>query len=518
MRLAQSSTAGTVGPMTPGPAAPDPQGLLLVLGDQLFDPRLLPAGVPRRAVMAEDRGLCTRYPLHRATIAMFLAAMRAHADELRAAGWTIDYTRIDDDAAWPTSYRDKLAAAVRRSGARRVWHNAVADRSVAAELAAWCGELGVERIELPSPAFLTAPEAFAGWLAGRPSARMADFYTWQRRRLGVLLTPDGGPLGGRWSFDADNRKPLPEGLVPPPLPARSAEPHLPAVRETVLTRFPGHPGDPAAVPVPTTRAGAERWLADFCAQRLPRFGPYEDAMSSSHDVLWHSLLAPLLNLGLLTPRRVLDAVLAAPGVPLNSREGFVRQLIGWREFVKGVDAVWGERQAAANHWGHHRRLSPAWAAAATGIPPLDHALAKAHRLAWTHHIERLMVLGNAFQLCEIAPGEAFRWFLAMHCDGAEWVMGPNVFGMALGSDGGLMMTKPYICGSPYLRRMGGWAKGAWCDELDGLYWRFVAAHADELARNPRTAQAVSTLGRMGGERRERLARAADGALARLTTA
>lgn len=500
------------------PADSDPHGLLLVLGDQLFDPRLLPAGAPRRAVMAEDRWLCTRYRLHRGTIAMFLGAMRDHADELRAAGWTVDYARIDDDAAWPTDLRSKLAAAARRAGARRLWHHAVADRSVAQALASWCDELGLERVELPSPAFLTAPGDFAGWLGARPTARMADFYAWQRRRLGVLLTPDGEPLGGRWSFDADNRQPLPDGIAAPALPVLPGSPHRAAVRAAVLARFPDHPGDPAAVPVPTTRAGAEGWLADFCRHRLERFGPYEDAMSAEQDVLWHSLLSPLINLGLLTPRRVLDAVLAQRDVPLNSREGFVRQLIGWREFVKGIDAAWGERQAAANRWGHHRRPSPAWAAAATGIPPLDHALGKALRLAWTHHIERLMVLGNAFQLCEIAPGEAFRWFLEMHCDGAEWVMGPNVFGMALGSDGGLMMTKPYICGSPYLRRMGGWAKGPWCDELDGLYWRFVGRHAEELARNPRTAQAVSTLARMGGERRERLARAAEGALARLTVA
>ncbi len=490
--------------------------VLLVLGDQLFDPALLPVQAPRQVFMAEDRGLCTAWRIHTHKLLLFLGAMRAYADELRTASFTVDYRRIDDDREWQRDFLVKLGDGLSSAGAKRLWHYEIADRSFAAVVAAWCAANGITQTILPSPSFLTPSADGAQWLVGRKQARMADFYTWQRRRLGVLVDGNDGPVGGRWSYDADNRQPVPKGLIAPVPPRVQPNPHLPALVAAVRHRFPDHPGDPGTFALPTTRSGARAWLKDFCTRRLALFGPYEDALSTDQDILYHSMLAPLMNLGLLTPREVIDAALAQPDVPLNSLEGFIRQVIGWREFVKAVDASWGDRQAAANAWGAHRRPASCWRDGTTGIPPLDQAIAKAGRLAWTHHIERLMVLGNAFQLCEIAPGEVFRWFMETHCDSAEWVMGPNVFGMALGCDGGLMMTKPYICGSPYLRRMGKWSAGDWCDELDGLYWRFVSRHATELRSNPRTAQAVATLARMGAERRERLEQAAAKALARLT--
>ncbi|MEJ2258338.1 MAG: FAD-binding domain-containing protein [Woeseiaceae bacterium] len=206
---------------------------------------------------------------------------------------------------------------------------------------------------------------------------------------------------------------------------------------------------------------------------------------------------------------VLEQVLAArDGVPLQSLEGFVRQVIGWREFVRGVYRQFSEVQATSNHWSHDRELADSWYAGTTGIPPLDDTIRQAQRCGWTHHIPRLMVLGNLMTLCEIRPQAAHRWFMEMYVDSSEWVMGPNVFGMGLFSDGGIFATKPYICGSNYLLKMSDYGKEEWCDTVDGLYWRFIDKHRDFFAANPRVALMPRALERLNRDRRDRIFRAA----------
>ena len=240
-------------------------------------------------------------------------------------------------------------------------------------------------------------------------------------------------------------------------------------------------------------------------------------MTRRSQTVFHSLLSPVLNLGLLTPDEILDAVLASQDdVPIQSIEGFVRQLIGWREFVRGVYRVHGERQAEANFFGHQREMTDDWYAGTTGIEPLDDVIEKSSRLGWAHHIERLMVLGNLMVLCEIRPASAWKWFMEMFVDSSEWVMGPNVFGMGIFSDGGVFATKPYICGSNYLRKMSDYGKGEWCDVVDGLYWRFIRRHRAYFERNPRLAVMPRALDRLSVERRCEIFAAADGFLDRTT--
>jgi deoxyribodipyrimidine photolyase-related protein len=250
-------------------------------------------------------------------------------------------------------------------------------------------------------------------------------------------------------------------------------------------------------------------------RRLVDFGPYEDALSRRSETVFHSVLSPLLNLGLLTPRDVLDRVIdhaRANEVPLNSLEGFVRQVIGWREFVRGIYRHFGERQENENFWGHRRGLAESWYRGETGIVPLDHAIRTAERLGWTHHITRLMVVGNLMTLAEIAPNAAHDWFMEMYVDSSDWVMGPNVYGMAIFSDGGIFATKPYICGSNYLLKMSDFGRGEWCDVVDGLYWRFIGKHRDFFAANPRLAMMARMLDRLKPARRERIFAAAEGFL------
>ena len=260
-------------------------------------------------------------------------------------------------------------------------------------------------------------------------------------------------------------------------------------------------------------------VAGVSRGRLKGFGPYEDALAPESDFVYHSVLTPFLNTGLLTPREVIDATLSftkTRRLPLQSVEGFLRQIIGWREFIHGIYRNFSEKQEAANFWGHHRRLSETWYMGGSGIPQLDRTLEKVLRCGYCHHIERLMVLGNLMLLLEVNPREAYRWFMEMFIDSSDWVMVPNLYGMALFSDGGVFATRPYICGSNYWRTMSGERAGAWCDGIDGLYWDFIDRHRDFFLGNRRLAMMVRMRDRMDKDKLRRLRNAADGLRQKLT--
>ncbi|MDS3862337.1 FAD-binding domain-containing protein [Thermosynechococcaceae cyanobacterium BACA0444] len=268
-----------------------------------------------------------------------------------------------------------------------------------------------------------------------------------------------------------------------------------------------------------THSAAQAWLLEFLSARLPQFGPYEDALPSRSPFVFHSVLSPLLNLGLLTPQQVLTATLdfiAGHPVPLNSLEGFIRQIIGWREYVRGAYWAVGSQQETSNFFNHQRQLSGAWQTGTTGLVPVDRVIEGLKLRGYAHHIERLMVISNAMLLCEIAPNAVFTWFMAWFVDSADWVMGPNVYGMGQFADGGRMMTKPYISGSNYLRKMGDYPTGAWQEVWDGLYWRFVDAKRDYLAQNPRLLTMLRTFDRLELTRKQRILGLAEQAIANLT--
>ena len=246
------------------------------------------------------------------------------------------------------------------------------------------------------------------------------------------------------------------------------------------------------------------------------------ALSQHFDTLQHSLLSPLLNMGLLTPAGVLEVVIQAmhaqpQSLPIASVEGFVRQVIGWREFVRGIHLVHGERQAQTNFWNHQRGLAACWETGSTGLPPVDLAIQRVNRLGYNHHIERLMVLSNVMLLCEVHPHQVHRWFMERYLDSYDWVMGPNVYGMGQMSDGGLFATKPYICGSNYILKMGDFKRGPWCEIWDGLYWRFIDRHRSFFQSNPRLAMMVRLLDRMEETKQQRLFALAEQFIATVTT-
>ena len=489
--------------------------LLVILGNQLFAPDRLPPPAGLCVFMAEDLGLCTYEKHHQQKIVLFLAAMRAYADELEAAGYDLHYVRLDP--ADERTYEEKLAQFASAIGTECLVHFEVEDKAMEDRLIRFADSHGFQRRELASPMFTCRREEFEAWNSGRAKPSMQEFYKFQRKRLDILVDAAGEPAGGRWSFDADNRKRLPKSLSPPDIPWPEPDGHVSDVIRLVAATFGDHPGSAAEFRWPTTRPQARRWLDDFIAHRLRDFGPYEDAMTTRSATVFHSLLSPYLNIGLLTPKEVLENVLAAADeAPLQSVEGFVRQVIGWREFVRGIYREFGDRQETTNFWSHERELTDAWYEGSTGIPPLDDTIRTTQRLGWAHHIPRLMVVANLMTLCEIRPQSAHRWFMEMFVDSSEWVMGPNVYGMGLFSDGGIFATKPYICGSNYLLKMSDYARGEWCDTVDGLYWRFIDRHRDFFAGNPRLALMPKALDRLDAQRKDRIFKSAEAFIDRNT--
>jgi deoxyribodipyrimidine photolyase-related protein len=500
--------------------------LFVVLGNQLFPWRHLREHADARFFMAEDRELCTYVRHHKHKILMSLAAMRSYRDYLRAHGCTVHYETLEADSGG-IAYEQKLERYLDGTSSLRVEEIVsfeIEDRWFEERISNFCRRKGLRHAVLTSPMFITSREEFTDYLeqsAGR--LFMANFYAWQRRRLDLMLEPDGSPRGGRFSFDDENRKKLPKAVEVPPTSWADPTDHVEALRPRVESWFPDHPGSLDAFGWPTTRAQALTWLREFLDRRFRLFGPYEDALSDRGPVLFHSVLSPMLNLGLITPHEVIGRAVSFAeehDIPINSLEGFVRQVIGWREFVRGVDRHRGAQQATANFWGHTRTLERCWYEGTTGMRPLDDAITKAHRLGWTHHIERLMVLCNLFNLCEVSPPEVYRWFMEMYVDSSDWVMGPNVYGMGLMSDGGSFATKPYICGANYIVKMSdGYTKSEpWCEVLDGLYWRFIHRHRDFFSRNARLSMTLGTLNRMDATRKERIFGKAEQFLESVTTA
>lgn len=332
---------------------------------------------------------------------------------------------------------------------------------------------------LSSPGFINTSKENQAWKATRKRWHMAEFYKFQRTRLGILMDGDE-PQGGQWSFDDENRKKLPVKQLPLIPPLKTTE-------------------------YPTTHEEARKWLDDFLEQRLKLFGPYEDAIEQGQNWLYHSVLTPALNVGLLTPENIVERALVHAkkhDVPLNSIEGFIRQIIGWREFMRATYEDLGVRMRNGNHWNHQNPLPQAFYDATTGIDPVDDCIQRVNQHAYCHHIERLMILGGFMFLCEIKPDEIYRWFMERFIDSYDWVMVPNVYAMSQHADGGLITTKPYFSGSNYVIKMSHYKKGDWSEVWDGLFWRWIFKHKDELAGNHRWSMMCKNAERMDSAKKK----------------
>ena len=326
------------------------------------------------------------------------------------------------------------------------------------------------------------------------------------KKRNILLDVAGGPQGGQWTFDADNRKKYPKNEKPPGIVFTPENKITLEAKAYVNKHFGKNYGSIEKTIYPTDFLSAEKWLDVFLNERFNNFGIYEDAIVANESFLNHSVISPLLNIGLLDPQQIISKAIktaAQNNIPMNSVEGFIRQVMGWREFIRIVYEREGSRQRTTNYWGFTRKIPPSFWTGNTGIEPIDNVIKKILQTGYSHHIERLMVLGNFMLLCEFDPDEVHRWFMEMFVDAYDWVMVPNVYGMTQFADGGLMTTKPYISGSNYLLKMSDYKKGDWTTVWDGLFWRFMHVHRDFFLKNPRLGMLIRTFDKMPEEKRNR---------------
>lgn len=445
-----------------------------------------------RVFLVEDPLLFSQYAFHRKKLMLHRASMKAYAHSLAASGTAADYVEahsLHDSGA--------IADVLTQSGVRAVRTAELCDDWLERRLRSSLDRANIELKICESPGFLTPQEKLDRYLPDQQQLLFADFYRWQRRRLAILTEPNGSPAGGKWSFDADNRKRLPRGHRPPD-PWRPAENEwVREARDYVRQNFPDAHGSDEDFEYPVTFADAERSMEDFFRHRFDLFGIYEDAVSATHRTIYHSLLTPPLNIGLLTPAQVVAAALReSSSIPLNSLEGFIRQVIGWREYMRLVYLRFGRRMRTSNDWGFTSALPKTFYTGETGIVPVDATIKRLQQHAYCHHIERLMLLGNLMLLCRIHPNAVYRWFMELFIDAYDWVMVPNIYGMSQYADGGSIVTKPYISGSAYVLKMSDYPKGAWTEKWDALYWTFIDDHRERLAENQRMSMMVAMCGKL----------------------
>ncbi|MCU0804590.1 MAG: cryptochrome/photolyase family protein [Burkholderiales bacterium] len=498
--------------------------LALVLGDQLTHANDALDGLdPRRdrVLLIEAAGEATHVWSHKARVALFLAAMRHFAGELRERGLPVEYVHLGD--APETEFAARLARALARLAPQRLVVTEPGEWRMLAAIQDTAARAGVPLEIRPDRHFLCSREEFAAWARGKRTLLLENFYRAMRQRTGILM--DGGaPAGGAWNFDKANRAGFGArgpGLVPPP-PRFEPDATTRAVIAEVESRFPEHPGSLGSFAWPVNRAQAQSALDDFVAHRLPSFGRFQDAMWTRTPFAWHSLLSAALNLKLLDPREVIAAAANAwreRRAPIESVEGFVRQILGWREFIRGVYWLDMPQLAAANHFGHAAALPRWYWTGDTHMNCMRETIGQTLAHGYAHHIQRLMVTGNFALIAGIDPRQVADWYLAVYVDAVEWAELPNTAGMALYANGGRFTTKPYAASGAYLRRMSNYCEGCRyrpdvrhgpdACPMTALYWDFLARNERAFAANPRTALMARNLARLdAAERRAIRAEAA----------
>lgn len=500
--------------------------LVLVLGDQLSDGLSALARADKTrdlVVMAEVASEAGYVRHHPKKIAFTFTAMRKFAAHLRAAGWQVAYTTLDD----PENAGSIPAELLRR--AQEQGTNSV----LATEPGEWrlieaLQDMPLDLTLLPDNRFLCSHSEFDTWAEGRKLLRMEYFYRAMRRKTGLLMDGDT-PEGGKWNYDHDNRKPASNDLFRKPPPQARGDATLEAVLDLVEARFPDNFGTLRPFHFQTDRAGALRALDHFITHALPEFGPYQDAMLEGDPYLYHAVIGLYLNAGLLGPMEVCERAEKAyrdGHAPLNSVEGFIRQIIGWREYIRGIYFREGPDYPRRNALNHQRKLPAFYWGTQTRMNCVAQAIGQTRDLAYAHHIQRLMVTGNFALLAGVNPAEVHEWYLAVYADAYEWVEAPNTVGMSQFADGGIVASKPYVSSGAYIDRMSDYCGGCHYRVKDKtgeracpfnlLYWHFLIRHRACFEGNPRMAQMYRTFDRMEEGRRARVLDEAEALLDRLS--
>ena len=474
---------------------PQTKTMLLIFPHQLFIEHAGLTSEIDEVLLIEDELFFKdlQYPinLHRKKLMLHRAAMKAYADSLIKRGFKVRYCDWQPDLL--TNLFNEISSGNTTGESTELVISDCVDFTLNKRLKQYAQQYRIKVSWLRSQLFFNSNEENTTYRSGKKRWFMADFYQYQRRKLNILLDENDKPIGGKWSFDEENRKKIPKkqrGDIPLlNFPDENA--WVIEAKHYVKDTFPDALGDDEHFEYPVTHAAALQWLDDFLVHRFASFGPFEDALVPQQSWLYHSILTPMLNIGLISPQLVIEKVMVyakTHEIPLSSLEGFIRQIIGWREFMRATYVDLGVGMRTTNHWKHYTKIPDSFYTGTTGITPIDDVIKRTLKTGYCHHIERLMVLGGFMFLCEFDPDDIYRWFMELFIDSYDWVMVPNVYAMSQNADGGLITTKPYFSGSSYLKKMGyDDVSGDWGEIWDGLYWRWINKHHETLAKNPRWA-------------------------------
>jgi len=440
------------------------------------------------------------YKFHKQKIAFHRATMKAYEAYLKTKGKAVNYVDATSKLCDVRALIPKLIT----EGLEKLHIIDPTDNWLQKHMVSVAKTIDIEWYN--NPLFINSKDELKSFF--KPSKKkffQTAFYKQQRKDRRILMNADT-PEGGKWTYDTDNRKKYPKDKTAPNIQFPDTTTYHDEAENYTEQYFSDHYGELSSFSIyPIDYDSSEAWLQQFFNIRFHEFGVYEDAIVKEEHFLNHSILSPLINIGLLDPMDVIQKAIAYAkrnDIPLNSTEGFVRQILGWREFIRGVYEAKGTEERTKNFWNFKRKIPKSFYDGTTGIPPIDDVIKKINKTAYAHHIERLMILGNFMVLCEFDPDEVYKWFMELFIDAYDWVMVPNVYGMSLYADGGLMSTKPYISSSNYIMKMSNYSKGDWQSTWDGLFWTFMDKHRDFFLSNPRLGMLIRTFDKMKQDTKE----------------
>jgi deoxyribodipyrimidine photolyase-related protein len=436
--------------------------------------------LPPHVYVVEDELYFNQYNFHQQKLLLHRASMQYYAGRLKAGGHIVHYIEAHDKKAQTRYLFEYLA----ERHVTTIHYIDTTDYLLERRIKRYAAQFNINLRRCASPNFI----GDLSYFEKGSKYFMASYYKSERKRLQLLMNGNH-PAGGKWSFDMENRKKMPANVAVPPMPIFHYD-NIEAAAHYVRKHFGHNRGNITQFNYPVTHRQAERMLIFFLREKLAHFGEYQDAIVKKEHYLFHSILSSSLNIGLLSPETIIQKAISYGSrhrIPINALEGFIRQVIGWREFMRAVYTKEGVKQRTTNFFGFTRKIPACFYTGETGIPPIDNIIRNLQHRAYVHHIERLMVLGNFMLLCEFDPDEVYQWFMEHFIDSYDWVMVPNVYGMSQFADGGLMSTKPYISSSNYILKMSDYKRGPWCEIWDALFWRFMHVHHELIKNNPRLA-------------------------------
>ncbi|WP_203258137.1 cryptochrome/photolyase family protein [Hyunsoonleella ulvae] len=451
-------------------------------------------------ILIEEYLFFRQYKFHKQKIAFHRASMKAYQAYLESLDKHVTYIEAEEE----TSDVRQLLPELKQQGVSTLHIIDPTDNWLEKHITSSAQDINIEWYN--NPLFINTKEELSSFF--KPAKKkffQTSYYKDERKNRNILMQGNQ-PEGGKWTYDSDNRKKYPKGKTPPSIQFPEKTKFHKEAEAYVRDNFSENYGQLNDVLVyPIDFKSAEAWLDQFLELRFHEFGTYEDAIVKEEHILNHSLLSPLINAGLLHPKTVINKAINYAknyNVPINSTEGFVRQILGWREFIRGVYEAKGTEERTKNFWKFSRKIPTSFYDGTTGIPPVDDVIKKVLKTGYAHHIERLMILGNFMVLCEFHPDDVYKWFMELFIDAYDWVMVPNVYGMSLYADGGLMSTKPYISSSNYIMKMSNYGKGKWQSTWDGLFWTFMDKHRNFFLSNPRLGMLIRTFDKMKPETKQ----------------